>query len=294
MRPLDFSIMMLCCLAWAGNFVVGAWAVSHYPVPPFLLATVRAAIVVALTGGYLFVRRPEKFGLLLCICALAGFFHLGFLYTGLQTASASSASILSQMLTPLATLLSVIFLGEKIGWVRSIAIAGALFGVVFMVYEPSALNFDFGLIYILMAYVSLAIASVLMKRINVDWKIYVAWTSLLLLIGSAIASALFETDHLAVFKQSYLPLMVAAGYAAVFVAIFAHGQYFRMLQKYDVSIVVPLTLTTTVYASILGVVLLDEVLSPRYIFGALIIMPCVFIIARRQKSSKTAPEMIEP
>jgi len=285
MRPLDFWIMMLCCLAWGGNFVIGAWVLSSVAVPPFLLASVRAAMVLALTGIFLFKARPERFGLLLCVCATAGFIHLGFLYKGLQTAPAGGSSIVAQMLIPIATVLSVIFLKEKIGLIRATAIAAAFLGVCFMVYKPGALSFDWGLIYILLAYVSLAISSVMMKRVGkIDWRIYVAWTALIVFVGASVTSFFFEQDQISVIKNSYIPLLIAAGYAAIFISIFAHGQYFRLLQKYDVSVVVPLTPMMSIFGIILGILFLDEILYLRYIIGAAIILPCVYIIARRQTS----------
>jgi len=176
MRPLDFWIMMLCCLAWGGNFVIGAWVLSSVAVPPFLLASVRAAMVLALTGIFLFKARPERFGLLLCVCAT------------------------------IATVLSVIFLKEKIGLIRATAIAAAFLGVCFMVYKPGALSFDWGLIYILLAYVSLAISSVMMKRVGkIDWRIYVAWTALIVFVGASVTSFFFEQDQISVIKNSYIP-----------------------------------------------------------------------------------------
>lgn len=275
--------MMLCCLGWAGNFVVSAWAVGNNPVPPFMLAATRALIVLVIMGWVLFKPRPKKFGLLLVVCACVGPIHLGFLYTGLQTASASGSSIVSQILIPFATILSVLFLGEKVGWRRSLAIVGAVLGVVIMVYEPGALSFDIGLIYIIFAYFALAVGSVVMKRVgDVDWKQYVTWMALVVLVIMTPASYLFESGQGEVWASSKMPLLIAAGYAAVFVTVFAHGQYFNMVKRYDISVVVPLTLMVTVFASILGVVFLKETLYPRYIFGALLILPCVWYIATRQ------------
>ena len=280
---------MLCCLAWGGNFVVGAWALSTSSVPPFLLSAVRAVIVLMFFGFFLFKPRPDNFPLLLLVCATAGFIHLGFLYTGLQTAPAGGSSIIAQMLVPMATFLSVIFLKEKVSLIRGGAIAAAFLGVSFMVYQPDALSFDWGLIYILLGYTSLAASSVMMRRVGeVDWRVYVAWTALLVLIGASFTTFFFENDHVEVLKNNTVPLFFSAVYAAVFVSIFAHGQYFRLLQKYDVSIVVPLTLMMTVFAIVLGILFLDEVLYPRYMIGAIIILPCVYIIARRQKPKEVA------
>ncbi|WP_371395798.1 DMT family transporter [Fretibacter rubidus] len=283
MKLTDFFIMMACCLAWGGNFVVSAWALGNYPVPPFMLAAIRAILVLLLMGWVLFQTRPEKVGLLLIVCACVGPIHLGFLYTGLQTASASGSSIISQILIPFATLLSVAFLGERVGWRRSLAIIGAIIGVVIMVYEPGALRFDIGLIYIIAAYFALAVGSVVMKRVgNVDWKQYVTWMALVVLIVMAPASLVFEAGHAQIWAEAKGPLLIAAGYAAICVTILAHGQYFRLVRAYDISQIVPLTLMTTVFACILGVVFLKEQIYLRYLLGAVLILPCVLYIARKQ------------
>ena len=284
MKALDILIIMICCVAWAANFVVSAWAVGGNPVPPFMLAAVRAAIVLLLMGYFLFKPRPEKFGLLLIVCACVGPLHLGFLYTGLQTASASGSSIVSQMLIPLATILSMIFLKEKVGWVRGLAIAGAFIGVMIMIYEPGNVRPNIGLLYIMAAYFSLAVGSIVMKRVgDISWQQYVTWMALMVLIAMGAASLLFETDHAQVWQTSKWPLLIAAGYAAVGVTILAHGQYFTLIKRYDVSVVVPLTLMVPVFTSILGVLVLKETLYLRYYVGAALILPCVYVIARRGK-----------
>ena len=279
--------MMLCCACWGGNFVMSAWALGDSTIPPFMLASARACIVLILLGYFLFRPLPNHFVKLLFVAFCVGPVHLGFLYTGLQTASASGASILSQALIPFATLLSVVWLKEHIGWRRSLAIFGALIGVLIMIYEPGALSFDPGLIYVLSAYVSLAVGTVVIRKVpDVDWRVYVAWTAVLILIVSSGMSILFEDNHAEIWKLDKTPLLIAASYSAVAVSIIAHGQYFRLLQSYPVNRVVPLTILVTVFATVFGVLLLDEILYPRYIIGAALILPCVWVIARR---GNTAP-----
>ena len=270
-----------------------AWALGGSSVPPFMLAGTRAFIVLIFMGYFLFRPLPEHFLRLLFVALCVGPIHLAFLYTGLQAASASGASILSQALIPISTLLSVVWLKEYIGWRRSLAIIGALIGVMIMIYEPGALSFDPGLIYILGAYVSLAVGTVAIRRIpNVDWRVYVAWTAVLVLILSTTASLLFESNHAQIWQVDKGALLLAAGYAAIAVSVVAHGQYFRLLQKYPVNRVVPLTILVTVFATLLGIVLLDEVLYRRYIIGAAFILPCVWIIARRGAPEKQGDEEV--
>ena len=285
MRATDFLLLMLCCLCWAGNLAINAWALGANPVPPFMLAFIRSAIVLIFMSPFLFIKPPKHWVRLLVVCACSGPLHLAFLYTGLQTASASGSSIVAQMLIPFATILSVIFLDEKIGWVRGLGILGAFIGTIIMIYEPGALSLDIGLFYIVIAYFSLAIASVVMKKVgDVDWKQYVVWVAVMVFISMGSASALFETNQAGVWASSKWPLLIAATYAAIAVSVVAHGQYFKLIKKYDVSLVVPLTLIMPLFASILGVVFLKETIFLRYYIGAALILPCVYIIAKRGKA----------
>jgi len=259
-----------------------AWALGGSSVPPFMLAGARAALVLIMFRYFLFRPLPKHFVRLLVVAFFVGPVHLGLLYTGLKTASASGASILSQALIPIATLLSVGWLKEHIGWRRSVAIGGALLGVVIMIYEPGALDYDPGLIFVLGAYIALAIGTVAIRRIpDMDWRVYVAWTAVMVLTFSSIVSLLFEGNHAEIWRVDKRALLMAAGYAAIAVSVIAHGQYFRLLQIYPVDRVVPLTILVTVFATVLGILLLDEVLYPRYIIGAALILPCVWFIARR-------------
>jgi O-acetylserine/cysteine efflux transporter len=282
MTGRDFIIFMLCCLGWGGNFVLTAWVVGGNPVPPFMLALFRAIFVLIVMGVFLFRPLPPKFGRLLIVCLCVGPIHLGLLYTGLQTASASAGSIISQALIPMSSILSVLFLREKIGWVRSLAIAVSFLGVMIMVYEPGAVAMDRGMIMLLLAYLAHAIGSVMMRTIpDIDWRQYVAWTAVLVFVLSLLTTTMFETGHAAAWQQAGWKLIVVAAYAALFVSIFAHGQFFRLLQTYEVSQVVPLTLIITLWACLLGVLLLNETLHTRYIIGAALILPCVWVIAKR-------------
>ena len=292
MRVLDFWVLMLCCLGWGGNFVITAWALGGTSIPPFMLAATRAFIVLMLMGYFLFRPLPKDFLRLLFVCFCVGPLHLGLLYTGLQTAPASGASILSQALIPMASILSIIWLKERVSWKTSLAITGAMIGVMIMIYEPGALGFNIGLLFVLGAYVAMAVGTVAIRRVpDIDWRVYVAWTSVMVLLLSTSMTVLFETGHAETWASYKGQILLVAIYASLGVSIFTHGQYFRLLQLYPVNRVVPLTIMVTVFATPLGVLLLDETLYRRYIIGAAIILPCVWYIARRgSATSKTSVE----
>ena len=291
MRALDFIILMLCCLFWGTNFVVSAWALGQFPVPPFMLAFVRSCFVLLFMWPFLLRKLPDTWPILLLVCALVAPIHLGFLYSGLQTAPASASSIVSQTIIPITAILSVMFLKERIGWVRGLAIVGALIGTVIMVYDPKTIGLDIGLVWIVCAYVALGVGSILMKFVgDVDWRQYVVWMAVMVFVLSGPTSLIFESGHAQVWAEAKTPLLVAAAYAAVFVTLFAHGQYFNLIRKYAVTQIVPLTLMTTFFATVLGVIVLKETIFPRYYIGAALILPCVYIIARRQKVASIAED----
>jgi len=283
MRPIDFLILALCCLLWGGNFVLSKWMLSDLSLPPLFFASARFALVSILMFPFLFPL-PKKFGLL-CMAALCvGALHLAFLYTGLKTAPASSGSIVAQMMIPFATLLSVVFLKEKVGWKRSAGIIGALIGVVILLYDPSSLSFDVGLIYVMFAFLLMAIGSILIKGVvDVHPFQYLAWMGVLAVPILGMASFLFEANQFELAKAANWKLGVGMVYTAIGTSIFAHGQYFRLLRLYDVSLIVPLTLMTPFWAVMLGALIRDEPLNSRFVIGASLILISVFVIARRQR-----------
>ena len=285
----DVAILMLCCVCWAGNFTLIAWAAGDNDVPPLLLAAVRALIVVAIMSPFLLKPRPELFSRMLLVAFFIGPLHLAFLYTGLTTASASGGAIVSQMLIPMSTILAILFLKERIGWIRSTAIVGAFAGTMVMLWQPGALGLDIGLLVILVAYLWIAIGSVIMRTLgDMDWRVYVAWTAVMVAAVMVSASLVFEGDPRPALTTKTVPLLVSAVYAAVFVSILAHGQYFRMLTRYPVNSVVPLTLMVPVFTVAIALVVFGQIPDSRALLGAALILPSVYIIAKRGGSEGAA------
>ena len=287
MRAGDFLILCLCCLIWGGNFVLSKWILSDLALPPFFFAAVRFSLVAVLMAPFLFPIPKHFFKL--CLAGLCvGALHLAFLYTGLKTAPAGASAIVSQMMIPFATLLSVIFLHEKIGLRRGLGICGALIGVIILIYNPDNMAFNTGLIYIAIAFFSMAVGSILIKGVgDIGPFQYLAWMGVFAVPSLGLASFLFETGQIEMAKASGWGLTIGVLYTALLASIFAHGQYFRLLKIYDVSLVVPLTLMSPFWAVILGVIIRDEPFGPKLIVGSIFILASVYVIARRQKQNLT-------
>lgn len=287
MRFLDFFILSLCCLIWGGNFVLSKWMLSDLAFPPLFFAAVRFSLVALLMSPFLFPI-PKHF-IKLC---LAGFFvgalHLAFLYTGLKTAPAGAAAIVSQMMIPFATILSVIFLHEKIGLTRGLGICGALIGVVILMYNPDSMSFDIGLIYVALAFLIVSIGAILIKGVgDISPFQYLAWMGVLSVPALGIGSLILETGQIEAAKAAPIGLGIGVLYTAILASIFAHGQYFRLLKTYDVTLIVPLTLMSPFWAVILGIIIRGEPFGMKLIIGAVLILASVYVIAKRQKQTPT-------
>jgi len=263
------------------------WILSDFAIPPLFFAAVRFTLVAVLMSPFLFPI-PKHF-LKLCLAGLCvGAFHLAFLYTGLQTAPAGAASIVSQMLIPFATILSVVFLHEKIGIRRGLGICGALIGVIILIYNPDDLSLDIGLAYVAMAFLVMAIGSILIKSVgDIGPLQYLAWMGVLAVPTLFVGSLFLETGQFEAAKASGWGMSIGVLYTALLASIFAHGQYFRLLKTYDVTLIVPLTLMSPFWAVILGIIIRGEPFDLRLIIGAVFILASVYIIARRQKQTPT-------
>jgi len=263
--------------------VLSKWVLNDLALPPFFFAAMRFILVAVLMAPFLFPI-PKHF-IKLCLAGLCvGALHLAFLYTGLKTAPAGAAAIVSQMMIPFATLLSVVFLHEKIGLKRGLGICGALIGVIILIYNPDSLAFDIGLIYVVIAFFIVAVGSILIKGVgDIAPFQYLAWMSVLAVPSLGLASFLFETGQIEAAKASGWGLTIGVLYTGLLASIFAHGQYFRLLKTYDVSLVVPLTLMSPFWAVILGVILRGEPFGIKLVVGSVFILASVFVIARRQK-----------
>jgi len=102
-----------------------------------------------------------------------------------------------------------------------------------------------------------------------------------------LASFFLENGQIEAAKASGWGMSIGVFYTALLASIFAHGQYFRLLKTYDVTLVVPLTLMTPFWAVLLGVFIRGEPFSLRLVIGAVFILASVYVIARRQKQTPT-------
>ncbi|RYG34738.1 MAG: DMT family transporter [Burkholderiales bacterium] len=281
MKPADFGLLFVVCLVWALNLVITRWTVTVADVPPIFFAGVRLGLVGLLLAPFLFPA-PRQIGLMFLIGMGMGSVQFGLLFLGLANASASAAAVIGQLGVPITTIFSMMFLGEQIGWRRALGIIMSFVGVMIIAIDPEKFTLTLGMILLVLAAVSSSGASVLMKRIEPMSAMKLqAWVGTFSVVPLMAMSFVTETGQAeAVFSGDPL-IYLSTAFAVLAVSIFGHGTFYRMIKKYDVTLISPLTLMTPIWGVVLGISLLGEPLTAKLVIGAVVALAGVGVIMMR-------------
>lgn len=288
----DFLLLFAVCFVWGLNLVVTRWVVADAAVPPVFFAAVRFAGIALVLIPFLFPAPKQMltlFGISMCMGAV----HFALLFMGLANAEASAVSVTGQLGVPFATLMSMAFLGEKVGWRRGLGIMLAFAGVTLIAFDPDSFSVSFGLIYVIISAFIGASGGIMMKKMAPISALQLqAWLGLFSFGPLLIFSFLTEGGQVEAFVGGGWLVWTATVFAVLGVSVFGHGAYYYLIKKYDISLLSPLTLMTPIWGVVLAVSLLGEPLTLRLIVGAAVSLSGVFVIAIRR--NKSLPEAALP
>lgn len=231
-------------------------------------------------------------GTSLCLGAM----HFTLIYLGLERAEGiTSVAVASQLFVPFSTLLSVVFLHERIGWRRILGIVLAFSGVMILGFEPSALAVPVSLAFVIAGALVAAIGTIFMKRLGdvgvFEMQAWMAFISLPLLL---LASFSMESGQLAAIHEANLYAWLILVFSALGASLLGHGGMYWLIQRHDVSRISPTTLLSTIFGVGLGVAVLGEQLTARMIGGGVIALAGVLLIALRQPRRGPPPVLSQP
>lgn len=284
-------------MVWGFHFVVIKTAVAS--VPPLFYASLRMALVAMLLAPFLRWRKgmmAPVLGAGLCFGAL----NYAFLFTGLYYAPASAAAIAAELYTPFATIMSVIFLGETVGWKRISGIVLAFAGVAIIALgrEGGGAYLGVGVGLVAMGTIMEAAGSILVKQAK-GFRPHelLAWFALIGALVLPVFTAIFESGQREAFAAADKWMLAGAIiYSAVGSSIFGHTAYYWLLQRLPVSQVAPSALLTTLFAVTFSVLFLGDPLTVRFIIGGVLALAGVGIILLRTPKGRIvepgAPEQV--
>jgi O-acetylserine/cysteine efflux transporter len=269
-------------LVWALTLIVTKIGVES--LPPILFTALRFFLVSVLLLPTL-KQRPGKMMTIFWIAMTAGGIQFAIFFTGIKIAKdVSAVALAGQMAVPFATLLSVVVLGERIGWRRIFGIVVAVAGILTLSLDERVLTYIDGLLYGVVGAMIGAISLILMRQLNdvgvfelQGWIALFSWPVLFVL------SLLIEGNSWHLAQDAQLIAWGSVVFTALFSTLVAHAGLYYLLQRYEVNLVSPLILMTPVMTAILGLVFLDDILTTQMIGGGLIALCGIALVSVRER-----------
>lgn len=286
MSFVDLLLTLVLLLIWGVNFAVSKAGLEH--LPPLLFVTLRFAIAAALLLPFARIPRGQFKMILILATVFAG--HFALMYIGMRGVDAGIAAIASQAQVPFSSIMSAIVFKDRIGWRRALGLAIAFVGIFVLFGEPRLSAEPLPVFCILVAAFLWASANILIKRMgNFDGYTLNAYIALFIAPELLIASLIAEQGQVDAMVNAGLIGWSAVAFVAILVAVVSYIIWYRLLRRYPVNFIMPITLIVPVLGVLFGVLLRGEPLTWPLIAGGLITLAGVGIIVLRRPQT-AAPE----
>jgi O-acetylserine/cysteine efflux transporter len=170
----------------------------------------------------------------------------------------------------------------------------ALGGVGLAIGAPSGANDPVGLGFAFAGVLIGAFASVFVKRIEIGSVTLQAWAAVASLAVMLPATLLLETGQIAAVEAAPLAVAGCVLFAGLVVSVGAHSAYFRLFQRHDANLIVPLTLLTPLLTIAFGTWLTGDTIGWSLIVGGTMALAGVAIIVIRPSRTIFKPWLMRP
>jgi len=290
MRISHLLVVLAVNLCWGLNFLAIKYAVDE--MPPIFAAGLRLTLIFILLFPFLRLPKGNVRPLLIAAFTIGGL-HFGVLYYAITFADdISSVAIATLTNVPFATLLAVIFLGERIGLISITGMVLAFAGVMLLGFDPKALEHFLDLGLVMVAAFIYAVGAILLRQLRgVGVFSLLAWIGLIGMVTILSMSALLESGQVEAFTSASYMAWGGVVFSAVGSSIVGHGGLYFLLKHHPVSTVAPLTLLSQVVGVLSGVLILGEILTLKMVLGGALTFAGVGVILIRRKQKTEASQV---
>jgi O-acetylserine/cysteine efflux transporter len=280
----DFTLALIVCIVWAGNFLTSAHALQE--IPPFLFSALRMIILALLLIAFLKPPPREQWPRLIAVALLNGALHFGTSLWALRMAGdLSSPAIVMQSYIPMSVLLAWAILGERFAWRTGSAIALSFAGVLVLGFDPLVLDHPASLLMMLFSALLIALGTVLMRGLSgIDGVSLQGWTAVIGIVPLLAISAAIEPGGFAALRDAHWSSWGSAVYSAVFASLIGHTLFFKLVQRHPVAQVMPYLLLTPVFAVALGILAWGDRPGTNLWIGGAMVLGGVLAIALRARA----------
>lgn len=292
MPPRDLALILVICVVWAGNFVAAAQGMQQFS--PFLFMILRFLLVLGLLVPFLRLPPPGQWPRLIGVSLSIGGLHFALIFWALsRSADISSVAIVQQTYIPIAVLLAMGLMRERVGWKTLGAVLVAFLGVLVVGFDPLVLQQRDVLVIALASALFQALGSIYQRGIRgIGVMSFQAWTAVISLPLLLTSTLLFEQGQLEAIRAAQWQHWAAIGYSAILSSIVGHGLFFFLVQRHPVSSVMPYLQLTPVLAVVFGIVVWGDRPGGRLLIGGVLVIAGILIITlrARQRQAGVRPQ----
>ncbi|WP_017346349.1 DMT family transporter [Pantoea sp. A4] len=269
MATRHFFLILLVVSLWAFNNIAVKWGL--YELPPLFLTWMRFVVVALLLVPFCRINRQQLPWLLL-LGFTFGFLHFSLLFVGMRYTDAGTGAIVVQLGTPIAMLLAMVVLKEKLRPIQLFGIMISLSGVVVLAGSPTIPAWWVLLILICSA-TGWAISNLIVKKSPpIPPLTMTGWIALFALPVVGLASLTQESEQLTALRHAGWHGWFGIFYSAIASSIVAYTLWYWLLKKYNVNLIMPYSLLTPVLSVIMGILFLGDSLNSFKILGAALVV----------------------
>ena len=283
----DLAVAGVMNLMWGLNLIAVKMSVEL--VSPLTAAALRQIMVFLICLPALKVV-PGKMRELIGLGLLSGALFYVLVNMSLAVAdNVGALAIAGQLGVPFSLILAVIFLGERIQKYRIAGMALAFAGIALIAFDPAALHELPGIAFTAAASAVWAVSSLIQRRLKgVQVLTIYAWMGLVGCLALAPLAALVEPQSVAALPAVPLSTLGWILFSALGSTVIGHGSMSWLLQRHQISAVVPLTLLAPVLSVLFGSLYFHQPLTPILIVGGIVTMAGVAIVTFRTARAKEA------
>lgn len=284
---LDLVLVLTVQMLWGLNWIFSKTALAE--LPPLTLIVLRCTSVFILFLPWMrwHPGLMKRIGL---VTLTSGALNFGLGFFALTMAhDIAPLALTGNLAIPFATILSAIFLGDRIGIWRGGALVVAFAGVLFLSFDPRVFSYLSAMLVNMAAAFAWAIGAIFMRHLKgihpVDMQ---GWIALGTLVPVGIVAALTEPTALDSIRTASLTTWGSLAYIVVCGTVIGHVGFNTLVQRHPIPRLAPFLLLAPVIASVSGVLLLGDSWSWRLIAGGVLILSGVLVIALREGRRKAA------
>lgn len=290
-----YIFLILCTLFWAGNFIVGKVA-TLFDIPPFTLNFYRWLIAFLILFPFTYKKLYQNFNEIrdkIIPLSIMGFTSItifnSVVYYSLNYTQVLNGVLMISTIPVLIIFFSSISTSEKVKLPQILGLVISFIGVLIIItkFEFNKLlnlNLNKGDMWILVAMISWAIYSVMIKEKKINLEPFILLQTLIL-IGLVFLVPFYIYEILTFqYLTINIPVMLTVGYVVLFAGIGAYIFWIGAIKIIGPSRSGIFLHLMPVFSSLMAIFILGEKLANFHIYGASLILIGI-IISSKFKSS---------